>query len=171
MSRAGRYREVDALRGFALFGVLLVNLYGFGADSLAWDGTPDRVFWQIKHVFFESKFWGLFSLLFGLSFWLQNRNGTSNTRSVTQAPFSNPSRAPDQKKPPFEGGARMRHPDTKCKPQMFAEHYVFCERCKIGELGRLIGDSNTLISQPNRCEHWAIIGGSKTLRAFATAEH
>ena len=76
MSRAGRYREVDALRGFALFGVLLVNLYGFGADSLAWDGTPDRVFWQIKHVFFESKFWGLFSLLFGLSFWLQNRNGT-----------------------------------------------------------------------------------------------
>jgi len=76
LSRAGRYREVDALRGFALFGVLLVNLYGFGADSLAWDGTLDRVFWQIKHILFESKFWGLFSLLFGLSFWLQNRNGT-----------------------------------------------------------------------------------------------
>jgi uncharacterized membrane protein YeiB len=32
-----RYREVDVLRGFALFGVLLVNLYGFGADSLAWE--------------------------------------------------------------------------------------------------------------------------------------
>ena len=68
-----RYREVDALRGFALFGVLLVNLYSFGADSLAWNGSLDRAFWQIKHVLFESKFWGLFSLLFGISFWLQTR--------------------------------------------------------------------------------------------------
>ncbi len=68
-----RYREVDVLRGFALFGVLLVNLYGFGADSLAWDGSLDRAFWQFKHVFFESKFWSLFSLLFGISFWLQIR--------------------------------------------------------------------------------------------------
>jgi uncharacterized protein len=68
-----RYREVDALRGFALFGVLLVNLYSFGADSMAWDEPFNRAFWQIKHVFFESKFWGLFSLLFGISFWLQTR--------------------------------------------------------------------------------------------------
>ena len=69
-----RYREVDALRGFALFGVLLVNLYSFGADSLAWDEPFNRAFWHIKHVFFESKFWGLFSLLFGISFWLQIRS-------------------------------------------------------------------------------------------------
>lgn len=76
MTNAGRYQEIDALRGFALFGVLLVNLYSFGADSLAWDGTGDQLLWQIKHIFFESKFWGLFSLLFGISFWLQNREGT-----------------------------------------------------------------------------------------------
>ena len=73
MNAVQRYREVDALRGFALFGVLLVNLYSFGADSLAWNGSLDRAFWQIKHVLFESKFWGLFSLLFGISFWLQTR--------------------------------------------------------------------------------------------------
>ncbi len=76
MTGRRRYREIDALRGFALFGVLLVNLYGFGADSLAWDSAADRVFWQIKHVLFESKFWGLFSLLFGISFWLQNQQAT-----------------------------------------------------------------------------------------------
>lgn len=75
LSRPQRYREVDALRGFALFGVLLVNLYSFGADSLAWDEPLNRAFWQIKHVFFESKFWGLFSLIFGISFWLQIRSG------------------------------------------------------------------------------------------------
>ena len=69
-----RYKEIDAVRGFALFGVLLVNLYAFGADSLAWDGSLDELFWQIKHVLFESKFWGLFSLLFGISFWLQIRS-------------------------------------------------------------------------------------------------
>ena len=69
-----RYKEIDAVRGFALFGVLLVNLYAFGADSLAWDGSLDQLFWQIKHVLFESKFWGLFSLLFGISFWLQIRS-------------------------------------------------------------------------------------------------
>ena len=76
MTNAGRYQEIDALRGFALFGVLLVNLYSFGADSPAWDESGDRLFWQVKHIFFESKFWGLFSLLFGISFWLQNREGT-----------------------------------------------------------------------------------------------
>ncbi len=80
LSLVQRYRAIDAVRGFALFGVLLVNLYGFGADSLAWDGVLDRVFWQLKHALFESKFWGLFSLLFGISFWLQTRSGVQHWR-------------------------------------------------------------------------------------------
>ena len=33
LAPAARVTEVDIVRGFALFGVLLVNLYGFGADS------------------------------------------------------------------------------------------------------------------------------------------
>jgi uncharacterized membrane protein YeiB len=32
---ASRIVEVDMVRGFALFGVLLVNMYNFGADSVA----------------------------------------------------------------------------------------------------------------------------------------
>jgi uncharacterized membrane protein YeiB len=33
---ASRIIEVDMVRGFALFGVLLVNMCVFGADSIAW---------------------------------------------------------------------------------------------------------------------------------------
>jgi uncharacterized protein len=77
-----RYQEIDTVRGFALFGVLLVNLYAFGADSLAWDGFIDQFFWQTKHVLFESKFWGLFSLLFGISFWLQTSSALRPWRLV-----------------------------------------------------------------------------------------
>jgi uncharacterized protein len=66
-----RIFAVDVVRGFALFGVLLENMYGFGADSVAWSSTPDRVAFQVMHVFFESKTWTLFSILFGLGFALQ----------------------------------------------------------------------------------------------------
>ncbi len=59
---------IDIVRGFALFGVLLVNMYSFGADSIAWNAAPDRLCFLLKHVFFESKSWTLFSLLFGVSF-------------------------------------------------------------------------------------------------------
>lgn len=64
----GRVFAIDAVRGFALFGVLLVNMYSFGGDSIAWDGPWDRLCFAIKHAFFESKSWTLFSLLFGFSF-------------------------------------------------------------------------------------------------------
>ena len=59
------------VRGFALFGVLLVNMYNFGADSIAWNSPTDQVAFAIKRVFFESKSWTLFSMLFGFGFALQ----------------------------------------------------------------------------------------------------
>jgi uncharacterized protein len=68
---AARIVEVDMVRGFALFGVLLVNMYGFGADSLAWDSPIDKLAFAITRVFFESKSWTLFSLLFGFGFAVQ----------------------------------------------------------------------------------------------------
>ena len=68
---ASRIVEVDIVRGFALFGVLLVNMYGFGADSIAWDSPIDRLAFAITRVFFESKSWTLFSILFGFGFALQ----------------------------------------------------------------------------------------------------
>ncbi len=68
---ASRIIEVDVVRGFALFGVLLVNMYNFGADSIAWNSLTDQVAFAIKRVFFESKSWTLFSMLFGFGFALQ----------------------------------------------------------------------------------------------------
>ena len=59
------------VRGFALFGVLLVNMYGFGADSIAWSHPIDKLAFAIMRVFFESKSWTLFSLLFGFGFAVQ----------------------------------------------------------------------------------------------------
>jgi uncharacterized protein len=68
---ASRIVEVDIVRGFALFGVLLVNMYGFGADSIAWSSPTDRLAFAITRVFFESKSWTLFSMLFGFGFAVQ----------------------------------------------------------------------------------------------------
>jgi len=68
---ASRIVEIDMVRGFALFGVLLVNMYNFGADSIAWNPPTDQVAFAIKRVFFESKSWTLFSMLFGFGFALQ----------------------------------------------------------------------------------------------------
>ena len=59
------------VRGFALFGVLLVNMYGFGADSIAWNSLTDELAFAIMRVFFESKMWTLFSILFGFGFAIQ----------------------------------------------------------------------------------------------------
>jgi uncharacterized protein len=71
MAPDSRIVEVDLVRGFALFGVLLVNMYGFGADSIAWSSTTDKLAFATMHVFFESKSWTLFSMLFGFGFALQ----------------------------------------------------------------------------------------------------
>ena len=66
-----RIVEIDMIRGFALFGVLLVNMFGFGADSIAWNSRTDELAFAIMRVFFEAKMWTLFSILFGFGFALQ----------------------------------------------------------------------------------------------------
>jgi uncharacterized membrane protein YeiB len=57
-----RIAFLDVLRGVALFGILLVNVFSFGADYPAWSGMADQLVWQVKHVVFETKFWMLYSL-------------------------------------------------------------------------------------------------------------
>lgn len=66
-----RIEAIDMVRGFALFGVLLVNMYNFGATSPSWTSTVDQAAYSVMRVFFETKSWRLFSFLFGLGFALQ----------------------------------------------------------------------------------------------------
>ncbi|MEU9608897.1 DUF418 domain-containing protein [Streptomyces sp. NPDC048057] len=75
---AGRLAAVDVLRGFALFGILVVNIgflasayHGSGAEQPGAGGPLDTAVSALTSVFFEAKFFLLFSFLFGYSFTLQ----------------------------------------------------------------------------------------------------
>ena len=66
-----RIEAVDMVRGFALFGVLLVNMFNFGANSIIWNEPGDELAFSVMRFFFETKSWRMFSFLFGLGFALQ----------------------------------------------------------------------------------------------------
>ncbi|MFI8434408.1 DUF418 domain-containing protein [Streptomyces sp. NPDC079020] len=73
-----RLAQVDALRGFALFGILMVNItymasayHGTGLEDPGLGGPPSEAVRGLVAVFFEAKFFLLFSFLFGYSFTLQ----------------------------------------------------------------------------------------------------
>jgi uncharacterized protein len=74
-----RLHLLDALRGFALLGILLMNIEfftrpmqdfmaGLGAEG----GAPGAAGWFV-YVFVQGKFWVLFSLLFGMGFVLMQQ--------------------------------------------------------------------------------------------------
>jgi len=73
-----RLRNVDALRGFALLGILAVNIWSFadpyfasGMKNPHYLGVLDYLVRFIEALLFETKFYLLFSFLFGYSFTLQ----------------------------------------------------------------------------------------------------
>ncbi|MFD7318555.1 DUF418 domain-containing protein [Streptomyces sp. NPDC059883] len=77
-SATARLADVDALRGFALFGILMVNIPFFASGYTLLDlPDPARLAWHdevtenVVTFFFESKFYLLFAFLFGYSFTLQ----------------------------------------------------------------------------------------------------
>ncbi len=73
---AARHALIDALRGFALFGIVLVNIQGFswgiGAPSLGmlWDdaGTLDEVTLTLTSLLLVHKFYPIFCFCFGYGF-------------------------------------------------------------------------------------------------------
>jgi len=70
---AERINSVDVLRGFALLGILLMNIQNFGipgaayGNPTAWAGATgwNLYYWVANQILFEGKMRFLFSLLFG----------------------------------------------------------------------------------------------------------
>lgn len=94
-ARKKRIEELDMLRGFALFGVLLVNLTmmhasraGFPVSRMGLEGLDSLSAWIIE-VFFQGKFYTIFSTLFGLGFYLfMNRKKTGDEEhALDMKPF------------------------------------------------------------------------------------
>ncbi|WP_274564936.1 DUF418 domain-containing protein [Streptomyces spiramyceticus] len=76
-----RIADIDALRGFALLGILIVNItylasahHGTGLEDPSFDSPADHATRYLVATFFEAKFFLLFSFLFGYSFTLQARS-------------------------------------------------------------------------------------------------
>ncbi|ASN06550.1 DUF418 domain-containing protein [Virgibacillus necropolis] len=66
---------IDAARGFAIFGIFMVNVGAFsapyfmhGGEGEAWPGPINHLLQGIIDVFFQASFYTLFSLLFGFGF-------------------------------------------------------------------------------------------------------
>ncbi|WP_017670920.1 DUF418 domain-containing protein [Blastomonas sp. AAP53] len=70
-----RHLSLDAMRGFAVMGILLLNIVGFAmpdaayVNPAAWGGTDplNAGVWAVNFVLFDGKMRGLFSVLFGAS--------------------------------------------------------------------------------------------------------
>ena len=73
-----RFITLDAMRGFAVMGILAMNIIGFAMPEWAYitpaafggDSVADRVIWLFSFIFIDGKMRGLFSLLFGASMML-----------------------------------------------------------------------------------------------------
>ena len=74
-----RIETLDVLRGFAIFGILLVNMEAYNSPFLYldtageqwWTGTADRVAQYLIFYLARGKFVSMLSFLFGLGFALQ----------------------------------------------------------------------------------------------------
>ncbi len=73
-----RIATLDIVRGFALLGILIMNMPGFSASFFAeadgshlWPGKLDQFAEQARDLLFSGKFNSMFSLLFGIGFTIQ----------------------------------------------------------------------------------------------------
>jgi uncharacterized protein len=68
-----RYESIDLLRGFALLGILILNIQSFAMPFAAYfnptalgdRGQLDFALWTVNQLLFDQKFMTIFSLLFG----------------------------------------------------------------------------------------------------------
>lgn len=79
-SNSGRITAIDALRGFAVMGIMLLhniehfNFYSFPKVEHEWLRSLDSSIWDMMFFTFSGKAYAIFALLFGFTFYLQSRN-------------------------------------------------------------------------------------------------
>src|SRR6478672_1863260 len=78
LPRAERLPTLDILRGFALMGILIMNMPAFNSSffseadgSHIWTSRIDHVAEWLRVALFSGKFNSMFSLLFGIGFTIQ----------------------------------------------------------------------------------------------------
>jgi uncharacterized protein len=90
VAAAERLSAVDTLRGFALLGILAMNIVGFAWPGAAYDNPTlgggfsgfNRVIWVFNHLFFEMKMMTIFSMLFGAGLVLMGERADDRGASV-----------------------------------------------------------------------------------------
>lgn len=65
-----RIHILDYLRGFALLGIILVNILPLLAVKVPEPGSADAIYQKFLFLFVEGRFYTLFSFLFGVGFFL-----------------------------------------------------------------------------------------------------
>ena len=81
-----RIKTIDIIRGFALFGITIIN-FTVDSNNIApwegWSGFSDQLaFWTIG-VFMDNKFMSIYCFLFGLGFTLQMQRAKTRNTSFT----------------------------------------------------------------------------------------
>jgi uncharacterized protein len=91
-----RHITLDALRGFAVMGILWVNIIAFGFPEMAYISpiisTPgsvsDIASWMASFILFDGKMRSIFSLLFGASMMLVIERANANGQSPARVHYS-----------------------------------------------------------------------------------
>ena len=90
-----RHISLDAMRGFAVMGILAMNIIGFAMPEWAYvtpaaygtDTLADQIAWAFSFIFIDGKMRGLFSLLFGASMMLIIDRATAKGESPAQVHY------------------------------------------------------------------------------------
>jgi uncharacterized protein len=96
MGASQRYLEMDALRGFAVMGILAINIAAFAQPEMAFVNPIvsshasglDLGSWAANFILFDGKMRGLFSLLFGASTALVIERAIASGQSAAKVHFS-----------------------------------------------------------------------------------
>lgn len=95
VGQTDRIVSLDVLRGFALLGILVVNVQSFGMISAAYLNPTAQSdlnganywAWLLTHVFFDTKFMSIFSMLFGAGIVLMAERAAATGRSAAGLHF------------------------------------------------------------------------------------